>query len=318
MTPSFDKINYVLRPKKQIERKIIIESLQIIQRQVPINLESYEYLGMGSIYYYDYLLFHKYLNIRNMISLDDKNVIKRFDYNKPFDFIKFKKARTTDFLNTYDFNKHLLCWFDYDSHLWNKDEEELNKYIFDDIEIISRQAKPHDLFLLTVSASCPQRLNEKKLFEDLLSDYLPKDYKHYLNKHLFAQLNQIILLNHIEEKQKRRDVIFHKLFSFKYRDGTDMYTLGGIFLNKDEKMNIVEDKFISFNKGNVCDIDIPLLTAREKLFLDANIDLISDNIDSQDFDKFIEDKLFQISNTDGFRKYLKYYRYYPQYHEGII
>ena len=76
--PSFEKINYLLRPKKQIERKIIIEILQKIQKPLKIDISKYCYIGMGSIYYYDYILFHKFLGISNMVSIDDKDCKNRF------------------------------------------------------------------------------------------------------------------------------------------------------------------------------------------------------------------------------------------------
>ena len=68
--PSFKNINYMFRPKKQIERKIFIELFQKIQHALDTNISEYQYIGLGSIYYYDFILFHKYLKIRDMISLD--------------------------------------------------------------------------------------------------------------------------------------------------------------------------------------------------------------------------------------------------------
>jgi len=103
--PSFEKINYMFRPKKQIERKILIELFQKIQNTLNINISEYRYIGLGSIYYYDFILFHKYLNIRDMVSLDDKEDYNRFEFNKPFDFIIFKSMSTTSFLLNDDLDK---------------------------------------------------------------------------------------------------------------------------------------------------------------------------------------------------------------------
>ena len=46
---SYEKINYLVRPAKQIERKLIIEALQCLRREFLI--EDYEYVGMGSLFY---------------------------------------------------------------------------------------------------------------------------------------------------------------------------------------------------------------------------------------------------------------------------
>ena len=140
--PSFEKINYIFRPKKQIERKILIELFQKLQNTLDINISEYQYIGLGSIYYYDFILFHKYLNIRDMISLDDEDYPNRFEFNKPFDFITFKPKSTTNFLSENDLNKKSFIWFDYDSSLirYNKWKETFlnTETIFEDIKIITR------------------------------------------------------------------------------------------------------------------------------------------------------------------------------------
>jgi len=110
--PSFENINYMFRPKKQIERKIFIELFQKIQHALNTNISEYQYIGLGSIYYYDFILFHKYLNIKDMVSLDDKDYPNRFEFNKPFDFITFKQMLTTEFLSNNEIDKRSFIWFD--------------------------------------------------------------------------------------------------------------------------------------------------------------------------------------------------------------
>jgi len=148
----------MFRPKKQIERKMLIEFLQNIQHKLNINLSEYQYIGLGSIYYYDFILFHKYLNIRDMVSLDDKKCCKRFEFNKPFDFITFKNMSTNDFLLNNGLDKKSFIWFDYDSVLINckkkyekEKEEEVFLFlkkdeIFEDIKIITNKSKEMDIF----------------------------------------------------------------------------------------------------------------------------------------------------------------------------
>ena len=61
-TANFEKVNYYIRPKKQIERKILIELLNQISVLLSIPLNKYTYVGMGSTYYYDFILFHKFFS----------------------------------------------------------------------------------------------------------------------------------------------------------------------------------------------------------------------------------------------------------------
>ena len=109
IVPSFEKVNYLLRPRKQIERKIIIEILQELKPFLH-EFNNYVYLGMGSIYYYDYILFHKFLNLDNLISIDDKITYKRFIFNKPYDFIKFENRKSTDFLSDYEWKNNSIIY----------------------------------------------------------------------------------------------------------------------------------------------------------------------------------------------------------------
>ena len=93
MDRSYEKVNYLFRLKKQIERKLIIETLQSIDPT--IGIKRYHYVGLGSIYFADFILFHKYLNIKKMTSIDDKSEDEeRFRFNRPFGFIDFKISNT--------------------------------------------------------------------------------------------------------------------------------------------------------------------------------------------------------------------------------
>jgi hypothetical protein len=84
---SFEKINYLLRPSKQVERKLIIEALPRLSK-ADYFLNEYTYLGLGSVYYADFILFHKYLFIDDMICAEEDAIPKRMDFNKPYEFIR--------------------------------------------------------------------------------------------------------------------------------------------------------------------------------------------------------------------------------------
>jgi len=112
---SFEYVNYMFRPKKQIERKIIIEILQELKKEIPLS--EYLYIGFGSIYYYDFILFHKMLNMNNLLSIDDKSTRRRFEFNRPYDFILFENKISTNFLSEYDWKQKTALWLDYDYKL---------------------------------------------------------------------------------------------------------------------------------------------------------------------------------------------------------
>jgi len=326
--PSFKTINYMFRPKKQIERKMLIEFLQSIQHKLNIDISEYQYIGLGAIYYYDFILFHKYLNIRDMVSLDDKKCCKRFEFNKPFDFITFENMSTTEFLLNNELDKKSFIWFDYDSRLIDyKKEAKLfvrNEGIFKDIRIITNKSKELDLFVLTVNVRMQEHFfyntKFKKDFINQCDEYLSQKYKHE-NRITFKNyplIIQNIIINIFRNNEKFHPIKFRKLFSFIYQDNAPMYTIGGIFSKNDLLDELIKkDNFFETDEDKLADIDVPLLTYCEKMKLDKNILNIKKYLNPLNEEEIIKLLEFEIEPYE-LKNYLKYYRYYPQYYEGII
>jgi len=325
--PSFKKINYILRPRKQIERKIMIDTLQKMKPH--INIEKYKYIGMGSIYYYDFILFHKFLNISDLQSIDDKNTEKRFEFNRPYQFIKFKKSKSTDFLNEYQWKdkKNLLIWLDYDSFF--KDT------VLDDIEIITRRCNKKDILIFTINANCPKVKKIRNIFYEKFKKYMSDEIqdKKFITPKYYTRVLQDICLNYIKKVEAHRDIQFYQIFSFEYQDGANMYTLGGIYDDSNETIEKIKNiRYVKTGNESI-NIDVPLLTYCEKFFLDVNIDKIRNwlneieqNTPLGEADRKekmivkIDEKLpFELDCFDELKSYVNdFYKYYPQYFEGII
>lgn len=331
--PSFQKVHYVLRPRKQIERKIIIELIQNTTQKLKLDVSDYFYLGMGSIHYYDFILFHKFLNISDMISLDDKSCVNRFEFNKPFDFIKFKNLSTTDYLTYHPENpeKNTVTWFDYDSSLvWYSQKPKIFRHstnIFDDISLISKKSLENDFFLITVECSIP-----KELFKlDRTKDDFISTFKHLLSSKYqqtrnisddnFPYMIQDIILNSIKNNEVGKAFKFRKLFSFVYQDTTPMYTLGGMFHSKPITARTIKNKYLLFDEDKITSINTPILTYKEKLHLDQKINYLHQNIlgrSDEEIEELVNTDLgFELNCVDT-KNYLEYYKYYPQYYEGIV
>jgi len=320
--PSYEKINYMLRPRKQIERKILIELFQKLQNyNKKINLVEYHYIGLGSVYYYDFILFHKFLNINKMISLDKENTKKRFEFNKPYDFIEFRNVSTTDFLLNYNFKDKLLIWLDYDSMLYDIKDDAKNDSILNDIEEITKKSKVNDFFILTIDVTCPENPEQKQNFLNCFDIYISSKFKKekFIYPLHYHCVIQDILLNYIEEHQKFQDVKFRKLFSFNYKDSAYMYTLGGIYDESDKfQKSFSNETFVTINKEKIINIDVPILTYREKLYLDSEISKLKKRIVRNNKEKLLNSLEFEIRSLEELKSYLTYYKYYPQYFEGII
>ena len=302
-----------------------------MQHSLNINISKYRYIGLGSIYYYDFILFHKYLNIRDMVSLDDKEDYNRFEFNKPFDFITFKPMSTTNFLLNDDLDKESFIWFDYDSSLIRcikKKDKFLffpTETIFEDIQIITKKSKKLDLFILTININIQNTLFDsprfKQAFIDEYDEYLSDQYKkvNQITFEKYPLIIQNIIINIFRNNEQFHPVKFRKLFSFIYQDGALMYTIGGVFSEDNPSSNLLaeKDNFFETDENKFVDIDVPLLTYYEKMKLDKNISNIEKSLDSLNKEKIIKMLGFEMEPSE-LRSYLDYYRYYPQYYEGII
>jgi len=85
--PSFRKINYSLRPGKNIERKMLAEIFSRLAVFRPLS--DYSYVGFGSVYFTDFALFHRQFGFCPMYSIEeDEEGKERAPFNVPFGCIK--------------------------------------------------------------------------------------------------------------------------------------------------------------------------------------------------------------------------------------
>jgi hypothetical protein len=149
---SSEKINYLIRPAKQIERRLIIEALSVLTKAYSIS--AYQYIGMGSLFYVDYRMFHKYLGIKDMISMEmEEEKIDRFKFNKPYEFIRLVPGMSTEVLPTLEWDNAKFIWLDYDSRI--------SPLVISDLQIISSRIQPGGILLITLDAE-PKRFDSTK------------------------------------------------------------------------------------------------------------------------------------------------------------
>ena len=157
-TDSFKQFDYLLRPSKQVERKIMIEVLLRLSK-AGYDISEYGYLGFGSVYYVDFVMFHKYLFIHDMVCVEWGEVEKRMRFNKPFKFIKLRLGALLSHIPNMRQTKRYLVWLDYD--------RSLDLEMLQDIDGCLRRMAPQSIFVITVDA-------RPKLPKDLF-DVDPKD-----------------------------------------------------------------------------------------------------------------------------------------------
>ena len=128
MSKSGNDINYSLRLQKNIERKIFSDIVRSMSYFGPV--EEYRYIGFGSFYYQDFILFHKEFSIKEGISIE----ISKNHYVKNDDVVSI----LLDYLNNI-----LMQEKDYWDKLYieleNVDKSCMSRYIDIISEIVSRQ-----------------------------------------------------------------------------------------------------------------------------------------------------------------------------------
>lgn len=322
ITGSFSQFNYLLRPSKQVERKLMIEILhRLMEAQYPIT--SYTYLGFGSPYYADFILFHKYLYIDQMICVEHKSIPKRMKFNKPYEFIQLEMLSLSAVLAKLDRSQKYLAWLDYDYAL--------DDTMLQDIGLLLNLLSPGSVFVVTVKAqprdleasdpssspSAEKRtatiLNEfREMFESLHSGEFKKSI---LTRKGLPRFFAEVLRAHIEAELGRRTddtpVRYFQLFNYRYADGAQMLTIGGVVdteagYKKLEGSGVLEHEFIR-SAVEPMEISVPPLTVAEKQWLDQNLK-----------DALTVDKLAFELEEEPFENYRKFYRQYPTYYETLV
>lgn len=314
---SFEKINYILRPNKSVERKLIIETLWALWPF--FKIPQYTYLGMGSMWFADFTLAHKYLLISKMYSIEYPDYAKRAKFNAPYRCVKVIPGDTSKVLPKIKWKKwNCIIWLDYDKGL---DKCSALK----DIQTICEHAQSGTILIVTVNASPSQlyakdehgqELRHDEALRKLVSNLAPQDLKGKLSKKVFPSTLAKILIDCAERGPKvagRSQLSFLPIFNFFYRDGAPMVTIGGMIADEKDKLQLESSKVLGrfqyLNGAKQFAISVPPLTPKEKVSLDAMLPCIERPTAA----KLKESGLFL--QEDQIDSYFKFYRYYPVFAE---
>jgi hypothetical protein len=318
VTYSYEKFNYLTRPSKQVERKLFVEALHRLAN-VGYSIYDYTYVGFGSIFYADFILFHEYLYIDKMICVEASDIPKRMALNKPFKFVQLAMKDVSDLIPELSRTRKYVVWLDYDHGL--------NADTLQDIDGLVQRLCPGSFLLVTVDAELRlPRAGRGEVLSDVdreqrLLDMYRQDFGHLLIHEIeSSQLTQNelprllarIIRSQIQASMiARPDQQFFQLFNFKYADGAQMLTIGGLIDDRGARQRLAQAQVWNLDyvkRGEVpLAISVPPLTVREKQLIDSKIDRPprSPKI------------LFEL-NRNQLRNYVRFYRHYPVYYESVL
>lgn len=317
MSNSGRKVNYSLRPAKNVERKMMCEFFREANKMYKIN--QYRYIGFGAFYFTDFTLMHKEFNINKMVSIEkDQTNSARFEFNKPFGCIELCFGESTIMLESqlnWDYNTKDIVWLDYDDIL-------TESKIFD-FELCINKVTSGSFVIISFNSTLNEK-NEGGRLKDLSNNCgesrIPvgtretnldtiESYKVF-QKIIFNSVEKALVEKNSKYIEECDKYIAKQIMFFKYKDNAPMLTLGYTIIKNSDLIKYGQCSYESiefFSSSNEpYRIDVPNFTYKE-------LQAINKNLPSETFDDIALEMPF--INKNDINKYCKIYRYFPNYME---
>lgn len=314
--PSFDAVNYALRPNKAVERKIVFAGLQGLSRIV--DLSKHRYVGLGSLWFVDYLMAHKILGITSMTSIERDDIgFERAEFNRPLSCVEVIHGESTLIIPKLDLGQQAsIVWLDYDSSISGP--------VINDIGLLVPRCAANSVLIVTINAKRDQletrdetglALDSEAALRRVAGDLVPTPLSpKRLQASNYPKLLCEVVANQFQTRtvNSARADTFIKLFDLAYSDGTPMITVGGILAAEDKAAQI-RSLVASAEWDGIADetISVPPLTAREKIALDRMLPCVQPPTVAQ-----LREVGFSL-RADQIRTYHRYYRQYPTFGEFV-
>jgi len=312
MSNSGRKINYAVRPAKNIERKMMRDFFARLSHLG--RIEDYRYVGFGSKYFADFIVFHRFLNISKMVSIEgDIHNKERYEFNKPYPDIVMEWGHSSTVLPRLVYSdQRTIYWLDYDK-------------LFDvsmlaDTAVITEAASSGSVFCISFNCQAPDFADgsveglKDELTKQVGKKHVPStlECRGWKLRHTIFLKNCVT--NEITSVLNRRNLTLdptqrlrceQKLF-FTYADGAPMATIAFIFLDQEDSLKIHDcrhaDLYFTRNGNEAFDISTPNLTIKEIRHL----------IEIRPDQKKLNTKVFTEKDADSV---WQNYRYFPGFAE---
>ena len=276
MANSFSRIDYRLRPAKSVERRMMAE---FFLRLRPFgSVESYRYVGMGSVYFSDFTLFHAICGFESLVSIEgeqDAKVKDRFKFNVPLGHIDLRFGHSNTVLPALHWDLRSVVWLDYDGFL--------SKEVLTDLRYLASKVQSGSILSVSVNADLLDMEEGVKSTLQVLTGRLGSSGK------IPASITATGSIKPAETAKVYRDIMtqelkdglndrnagrpsgqkfsYEQIFFFKYKDGAPMLTLGWIIFDEGQRHAYEGCSFNSLQFARRGDepfnIAVPLLTNAE-------------------------------------------------------
>ena len=286
MTASYRVIDYSLRSAKFAERKMLAEALARLR--VFGSLRTYRYVGFGSIWYADCVLFHRALGIEEIVSIErERDHEERFVLNKPYRAIELRMDDSAVVLPRLEWGHRTIVWLDYD--------DPLSPAILDDVRTVATRACPGTALIVSVQAE--KILDKRESKDDPVHVTRRDQFRRYfgdartprklpgadLRGWRLSKSTRRTVRDEVEDGLQRANEVrgrgqrmkFRQFVAFEYADNAKMTTIGGVFIDAGQDAVFDSAGFgdLSFYRAgdDALRIEVPLLTPREMRELDRSL-----------------------------------------------
>ena len=326
--PSFERVDYSIRTNKNIERKLVFDKLRTMSSA--FNFADYRYVGLGSMWFIDFIMAHRILSIRDLWSLEESNA-ERAEFNKPYACIRVLSGTSTatlDGLTGDDWQKRMIVWFDYDGAF---DEDVRSNAI----KLLERLAVG-SIVIVTVNADrrsyrppgpadqaarSIDRLTE--VFGDAVPPQVIPEGAADIGAAEFPKILGSVILNlmiaSVRTSGRTTEGLpdrFVPLFELQHRDGAQMTTCGGMVVSwrqlapLEQVLGRPAAELFGGAAAIKENIDLIPLTIREKIALDRVLPCVDD----AEFLQRLTASAVKVDAVEA-NKYRRWYRHFPVFAE---
>jgi hypothetical protein len=326
--PSFERVDYSIRTNKNIERKLVFDKLRTMDSV--FHFSSYRYMGLGSMWFVDFIMAHRILGIGDLWSLEESNA-ERAEFNKPYACIRVLAGTSTatlEGLPAADWQKPTIVWFDYDGAF----DEDVRS---DAVKLLER-VSAGSVLIVTVNADrrsyrppgpADQAARAIDRLTELFGDAVPPQIIPEGTADIGAvefpgTLSSVILnlmIGSVRTSGRSTDGMpdrFVPLFELQHRDGAQMTTCGGIVVSGrqiEPLEQLLRRPAAELFAGGAAireNIDLIPLTVREKIALDRVLPCADD---AEFLERFTASAVM-VDSAEA-NKYRRWYRHFPVFAE---
>ena len=310
-TQSYRTVWYDLRPAKQVERRMMIDVFGRLAAS-GFHIADYQYTGLGSIYFVDFILLHRYLGMNRLLSIEhDYSIPKRTKFNVPFSCVEVRMGEIGQVIAELDRDLHHLLWLDYD--------QRIDEGILADVALAAYKLSPGSVVIITVDVEPPDRCEAPRALMDWYQSQAGDYFEHDWDVTTFARsclpaVNFAILRNALSRGLAPRAAVdYLSLFKFVYADGHEMITLGGMIGTQSEAAMLAGSGLHAYDfvrldaQQAAYHIKVPRLSRKERLHLDQHMPCSAGWTPSE----------FELSSEEV-QSYSEIYRFCPTYAELLL